>query len=67
MGIQPRKKVKEQMDNFIQKLLKGDIELLGEMVEPEILTFQKPLRELNRLFENRIGNDFRRADSTFEK
>ena len=67
MGIQPRKKVIEQMDNFIQKLPKGDRELLEAMVEEEVLTFEKLLREPNRLLENRDENDGRRVDANFKK
>ena len=66
MGIQPRKKVIEKMDIFIQKLPKGDRELLEAMVEEEVLTFEKLLREPNRLLENRDENDGRRVDSTFK-
>ena len=64
MGIQPRKKVLEQVDNFIQKLPKGDRVLLEEMVEQEVLTFEMLLIEPNRFLENRDENDGRRVDST---
>ena len=37
------------------------------MVEEEVLTFEKLLREPNRLLENRDENDGRRVDSTFKK
>ena len=67
MGIQPRKLVIEQVDSFIQKFPKDDRELLEEMVEQEVWTFQKLLREPNRLLENRDENDGRRADSTFKE
>jgi len=67
MGIQPRKKVIEQMNNFIQKLPKGDRELLEAMVEEEVLTFEKLLREPNRLLENRDENDGRRVDASSKK
>ena len=67
MGIQPRKKVIERMDNFIQKLPKSERELLEEMVEEEVLTFEKLLREPNRLLENIDENDGRRVDSTSKK
>ena len=65
MGIQPRKLVIEQVDSFIQKFPKGDRELLEEMVEQEVWTFQKLLREPNRLLENRDENDGWRIDTTF--
>ena len=52
------------MDNFIQKMPKGDREILEAMVEEEVLTFEKLLREPNRLLENRDENDGRRVDST---
>ena len=57
MGIQPRKKITEQMDNFIQKFPKGDRELFEAMVEGEVLSFEKLLREPNHLLENRDEND----------
>ena len=65
MGIQPKKLVIEQVDSFIQKFPKGDRELLEEMVEQEVWTFQKLLREPNRLLENRDENDGWRVDTTF--
>ena len=55
------------MDNFIQKLPKGDRELLEEMVEHELLAFEKRLREPNCLLENIDEVDSRRVGPTYEK
>ena len=55
------------MDNFIQKLPKGDRELLEEMVEHELLAFEKRLREPSCLFESRDEVDSRRVGPTYKK
>ena len=41
MGIQPKKKVIEHLDDFKQELPKGDRELMEAMVEEEVSTFEK--------------------------